>query len=431
MEKQEAVRLAKQADPLGDRTIGSRERWKLIEKFKLADIGEGITESEIVKWLGRRLPQRTDIENTPTNVKPQAVIQAFDPFCEAQSDKANVEITSHFDGVVTELLVQEGQMAKVGSNLCLIEVVKEAVIGISPNEFTSAPRRKHPMDLTFTPYAKSNSPIFTTPSVRHFARQRGIDFAQLTPGSGKDGRIEKPDIDNYLAGAATPEAPVGLQDNQDVVVELGRTRHTLNANIPLHFLPPSAITTLPLAVSPSSVYPPPPPPEIPPLGQYMATNPSLKPTSTIRRHSDISVALSTPNGVYMPIIQSADSHSMYALSSQLKYLSHLDRQIPCGLTPKEMPKGGATLTVSNVGAIGAGDFTAPVLVPRGWVAIVALRRAQWVWDVDRGDGSGERRLKVVVSWSADHRVIEGAELAAFVECWRSYVDNPARLIAVN
>lgn len=147
-------------------------------------------------------------------------------------------------------------MAKVGSNLCLIEVVKEGAIGISPNvaepvntssnpdtnslptieseqesgsskEFTSASRRKHPMDPTFTPDAKSNSPIFATPSVRHIARQRGVDLAQLAPGSGKEGRIERRDIDDYLAGAATTKAPVALQDDQDVVVELGRTRHSM------------------------------------------------------------------------------------------------------------------------------------------------------------------------------------------------------------
>lgn len=94
-----------------------------------------------------------------------------------------------------------------------------------------------------------------------------------------------------------------------------------------------------------------------------------------------------------------------------------------------MPKRGGTLTVSNVGAIGAGDFASPVLVPGGGVAIVAIGRAKWVWDVDRGDGKGERRLKVGISWSADHRVVEGAELAAFVECWRSYVESPERMIA--
>ena len=60
--------------------------------------------------------------------------------------------------------------------------------------------------------------------------------------------------------------------------------------------------------------------------------------------------------------------------------------------------------------------------------IVALGRAKWVWDVDRGDGKGERRLKIGVSWSGDHRVVEGAELAAFVECWRGYVEVPERLV---
>ena len=94
-----------------------------------------------------------------------------------------------------------------------------------------------------------------------------------------------------------------------------------------------------------------------------------------------------------------------------------------------MPKRGGTLTVSNIGAIGTGDYASPVLVPGGGVAIVAIGRAKWVWDVDRNDGRGERRLQVGVSWSGDHRVVEGAELAAFVESWKAYVEAPQRLIA--
>jgi 2-oxoisovalerate dehydrogenase E2 component (dihydrolipoyl transacylase) len=154
-----------------------------------------------------------------------------------------------------------------------------------------------------------------------------------------------------------------------------------------------------------------------------------KPTLTIRPHTDISIALSTPTGLYTPTIQRADTYSIYNLASRLKHLAHLGRQTPCGLTPTEMPRRGGTVTVSNVGAIGAGEFASPVLVPGTGVAIVAVGRARWVWDVERGDGSGVRRLKVGVSWSADHRVVEGAELAAFVECWRGYVEAPERLIA--
>jgi len=85
--------------------------------------------------------------------------------------------------------------------------------------------------------------------------------------------------------------------------------------------------------------------------------------------------------------------------------------------------------VSNVGAIGVGDFASPVLVPGGRIAIVAIGGAKWVWDVDRCDGKGERRLKIGFSWSGDHRVVEGAELGAFVECGRGYVEVSERLVA--
>lgn len=91
-----------------------------------------------------------------------------------------------------------------------------------------------------------------------------------------------------------------------------------------------------------------------------------------------------------------------------------------------MPKRGGTLTVSNIGGIGDGEGAHPVLVPGGGVAIVAIGRAKWIWDVSKNEG--ERRLKVDVSWTADHRVVEGAELVAFVEAWRGWVETPHRLI---
>ena len=130
------------------------------------------------------------------------------------------------------------------------------------------------------------------------------------------------------------------------------------------------------------------------------------------------------HGSVYPTIQKVSARSVYSLASTLKHLSHLGRQVSCSLTPAEMPKRGGTITVSNVGAIGDGDSASPVLVPGGGVAIVAVGRAKWVWDVNRnGSGQGARRLKVRVSWSADRRVVEGAELAAFVGTWRGWVES--------
>ncbi|KAF9527890.1 2-oxoacid dehydrogenases acyltransferase-domain-containing protein [Crepidotus variabilis] len=484
---------------------------RTLQKFKLADIGEGITECEIVKW----------------NVKLHDTVQAFDPLCEVQSDKASVEITSPFDGVVKELLVQEGEVAKVGSGLCLIEVEEDAMEGADPSVMEpldkssketpkeqSAPptpsppepavdnvpatnsRRLHPMDPSNAQGSKlsSSSDVLAPPSVRHFAREKGVDLGLLTPGSGKDGRIEKRDIESYLSrGTSRPEEQPKQPRSQgeDAIVELGRTRYgmwkamvksleiphfgysttlditelnnilpILNTHVPQHYLPEGTRSKdhRPQSINPSAVYPAPSSPQLLesqkfshltflpillktlskamiewPLFRASITPGSSeganKPTLTIRPNADISIALSTPSGLYTPTIQSVNNTSIYSLASHLKHLSSLGRQTPSGLTPKEMPKRGGTITVSNVGAIGQGEFASPVLVPGGGVAIVAIGRAKWEWDVSKGADKGERRLKLGVSWSGDHRVVEGAELAAFVECWRSYVEAPQRLIA--
>ncbi|KAF8183892.1 2-oxoacid dehydrogenases acyltransferase-domain-containing protein [Mycena galopus ATCC 62051] len=487
-------------------------RWasqKVVHTFKLADIGEGITECEVIRW----------------SVAPRATIGAFDPLCEVQSDKASVEITSPFDGVVKELLVQEGQVAKVGQGLCTIEVEEEMVEGKGAEEASveepskpapsveqpketlvtsvpepapSPPRRPHPLDPTFTPEKGADSSnVLATPSVRHFARTQGVDLALLAPGRGKAGRVEKADVEAYLSGSSATSAPALTQSEEDIVVELGRTRNAMframvkSLEIPLfgysttlditdlHALLPLLNAHIPAHYLPVSDKPPPYDPahalgsaglralpDVPETGRYTrltylpfllktlartmmdwplfrasitpspsSPSPSTpatasKPTLTIRPHADIALALSTPTGLYTPLLRRADTQSAYALASSIAHLAVLGRRTPSGLTAAHL--GSGTLSVSNVGAAGHGTGAAPVLVPGGGVAIVALGRAEWVWDVSDKywgqEGGGARRLKLPVSWSADHRVVEGAEMAAFVECWRGYVEAPARLV---
>jgi len=211
---------------------------KKIENFRLADIGEGITECEIIKW----------------SVKPASTVAAFDLLCEVQSDKASVEITSPFDGVVKDLLVKEGEIAMVGEGLCTIEVEEEDAKAAeqpspsksstpTPEPVSSAqteppqeevPRSLHPLDPKGEASPRSaktgrdGAEVLATPSVRHFAKQKRVLLAQLAPGSGRGGRIEKRDIEAFLEGSsaaasshagASTKAPAG-----GVTVELGRTR---------------------------------------------------------------------------------------------------------------------------------------------------------------------------------------------------------------
>lgn len=337
------------------------------------------------------------------------------------------------------------------------------------------------------------------PSVRHYARFKDVDLALLAPGSGRDGRIERADVDAYLARSgsyATPEtsvsAPAGQQ--QDVVVELNRTRYSmwkameksleishfgysttldvtnlqkaltsLNSRIPSRYLPPSAQKMEYMAVNPSALYPAPNQDNVPESHQFTkltflplllkslslammewplfrsSITPGLqekaRPTLTLRPGADIALALSTPTGLYTPTLTGINTNTVYDIQSKLKNLQYLGQQVPSGLTPKEMPRRGGTITVSNVGSIGKGVFASPVLVPGGGVAICAIGRAEWVMDVneehwDEESEMGKRRLKLPISWSADHRVVEGAELAAFVECWRVYAEDPSRMIGV-
>ena len=208
-------------------------------------------------------------------MKEQSAIQSFDPLCEVQSDKASVEITSPYDGIVKELLVQEGEVAKVGQELCVIEVDEEEEVSTQidedapsespvarPPEDTSStlsppvasepetitsvsqdeeihdksntPRRMHPMDPNYraevaTPDTRD---ILAKPSVRHYAKQKGVDLVKLMPGSGRDGRVEKKDIDAYLSrgssaldGSKAQEKMQVSDATSEVVVELGRTRY--------------------------------------------------------------------------------------------------------------------------------------------------------------------------------------------------------------
>lgn len=215
-------------------------------------------------------------------------MQAFDPLCEVQSDKASVELTSPYAGIIKEIYVQEGQVARVGEDLCLLEVsdedadpdavaLQEEVRSQSESKLQpqsqvraentetnemeplkaeatppSLPpaatqstepdraRQLHPLDPraqtdsssgsgTFTALtSESNSNVLALPSVRHFAKQVGIDLGLLAPGSGKGGRVEKKDVEAHLAAARASKSSKGTERaEEDVVVELSRTRHAM------------------------------------------------------------------------------------------------------------------------------------------------------------------------------------------------------------
>ncbi|EJT99090.1 CoA-dependent acyltransferase [Dacryopinax primogenitus] len=474
--------------------------------FNLADIGEGITECEILRW----------------HAAPSQRLLQFDPLCEVQSDKASVEITSPWEGRVMEVCVQEGGVVKVGGRLCVIDVdepgvgteLKSDVVKESKPPVPTPPLL--PQRQTYIPRS-SPTPHLTTqredilalPSVRHYAKEKGVDLSLLPPGTGRGGRTEKADIDRYLAtaSASTSSAPE-VMEQKDEVVKLGRTRWamyksmttslqiphfgystqldltelhhilpTLNASIPWQYLPSPPPQHA--AVSPYAIYCSPPEPRpVDPLEEYerltylpflvkalayamlewplfrstvaptsspaslttSSTTPaSSSPTATdrpsllVRPNADISLALSTPTGLYTPTLFAANQLSPYELQGRITRLARLGRTVPSQLSPAEFGRGG-TIAVSNVGAIGSGSTAHPLLVPGIGLAIVVLGRAKWVDEVDPSGGElGQvrRRLKMDTSWAGDHRFVEGAEIAAFGETWRGWIEKPGRMVGAG
>lgn len=221
----------------------------------------------------------------PRNVKPSAQVQAFDPLCEVQSDKATVEITSPFDGVVEELLVQEGKVAKVGENLCYIQVKDEEGASASapttgstmttkdgttdqprpesveernkPSDKEVEKKKKefgedasngdvrslgtslHPLDPSSAEkqavHAGTTIDVLATPSIRQLAKELAVNLNMIAPGSGKNGRIEKKDVEAYAGRPTGSETAAASQyqignhkpKGEESVVELGRTRYAM------------------------------------------------------------------------------------------------------------------------------------------------------------------------------------------------------------
>jgi pyruvate/2-oxoglutarate dehydrogenase complex dihydrolipoamide acyltransferase (E2) component len=173
----------------GLRADGSRE-------FLLADIGEGISEVEIMQWF----------------IKAGDHLKEFDRVCEVQSDKATVEITSRFEGTVKELCYKAGQIAYVGKPLIILN-------GSSSSVAASADAEKKGATATNVSSVSSsqsqegfttrNGKVVCSPAVRRIARENNIDLTKI-PGSGPQGRILKSDMfpaPTQIAVSAANAAP--------------------------------------------------------------------------------------------------------------------------------------------------------------------------------------------------------------------------------
>lgn len=293
---------------------------------------------------------------------------------------------------------------------------------------------------------KSAHISLATPAVRHLAKEHDLDITTIN-GTGKDGRVLKEDIHRHVT-SSTPPSPT--PSTQDRTVPLTPTQTamfrtmTRSLSIP-HFLytstvdttsltalreklnrtrsPDHRLTPLPFILKAVSLA----------LTHHPLLNASLsvpgdvdtgsstshgneKPTLTFRGSHDFGVAVDTPQGLLVPVVRGVQRLSVAELSAQLRLLSAAAREGK--LSPKDFQ--GASFSVSNIGSIGGGVVAPVIVAPQ--VAIVGVGRARWVPGFDELGNVG-RREEVVLSWSADHRVVDGAECARCAERVRGLLEG--------
>ncbi|RSM12498.1 hypothetical protein CDV31_006339 [Fusarium ambrosium] len=434
-----------------------------VKPYLLADIGEGITECQIIKWF----------------VKPGDKVQQFDPICEVQSDKASVEITSRYDGTIKKINYEVDDMAAVGSPLMDIEVdehgdataddttasspPKEEVTSTEqPNavaEQTAPPSTPEPATQHQSqPSSTSSTPKncgTMLPSVRHLLKQHNIDLSEVT-GTGKGGRVLKEDVHRHLASNIPSHDSTGVQQThsttpEDVIVPLTPVQNqmyqsmTQSLSIP-HFLYTQTVNMTDLTslrekflgnpkasaqLTTSGVKKLSPLPFIikalsqavikyPTLNSSLIHETGSKPQLALKGSHNIGIAMDTPKGLVVPVIKNVQGHSIISLAAEIERLSGLARE--GRLSPDSMK--GATMLVSNIGSIG-GQVVAPIIMSP-MVMILAVGRSQKVPAFEVGE-DGTKKLvekeQAVFSWSADHRVLDGATVARCAEEMAFWLEN--------
>ena len=405
-------------------------------EFRFPDVGEGIAQGEIVRWLVARGDQ----------------VRADQPLVEVETDKAVVEIPAPRAGTVLRLPVAEGETIQVGEILALIgdsdatEDESEA-----PPEAASVVGRLDAKTMELPPVpavaepgngGAANGRVLAIPSVRKLARDLGVDLNRVTP-SGPRGRVRREDvlreapqsfesiqpadtqrdahgpielqpltalrrtIAKAMVEAATTAVPITTFDEVDISELLDwRTRgNAAAAGVHLTLLP--FIMKAVVAA----------------LRQHPELNASLAEDQqhlVVKRYYHVGIATDTPEGLIVPVVRDVDRKSLLALATELQSLAEMAKTRRIALADLR----GGTFTITNYGAVG-GIFATPMLhLPQ--VAILGVGR--FIQKPTSYEGTIALRTILPLSLTFDHRVLDGAAAQRFLNAVMAYLADPTRLL---
>ena len=409
----------------------------MIKEIVLPDLGEGIesaTISEVPLSAGE-------------HVKKDDVLLVL------ESDKASMEIPSDYDGKITEVLVEEGKDVVTGEPLFKIEIqdsTKEEIEEETKKEDKTKEQTEVKVEskAVFEPnIARVGDDVFASPGVRRLSRELGIDL-RLIKGTGAKGRTTKEDLHSYIrikmqegSGLSKPpkkpidfsqwgdieyqkltkvnkitgsrlqeawqDIPHVTQHNSADITDLNDYRKKLKSEAEKEGI---KITFLPFLMKASVLV----------LKEMIRFNSSLDENEEnliIQKYFHLGVAVDTPSGLMVPCVRDVDKKTIKELSEELADISQRARDKK--LRPDELK--GSTFTISSLGGIGGTAFSPIVNPPE--VAILGVSKSEWKPVFDKNKKEFVPRFIMPFSLSYDHRVIDGASGAAFVERLSQTLEN--------
>lgn len=397
-------------------------------KIIMPKLGESIIEATITKWLK----------------SPGDVLEEDDTIVEIATDKVDSEIPSPVEGTLKELLFEEGDVVEVGKVIAIVEIEGEdsgddvAVVEATKEE--SAPKQDKKPEVTAKKEEVVEATRFYSPLVKNIASKEGISMAQLESisGSGKDGRVTKQDILDFMKNrpaegtpstpkAAAPiAAPPVVSAAGDEIIEMDRMRKLIADHMVMSKQVSPHVTSFievdmtnivnwrnkmkevvlkrdgekltftPIILEATAQA----------IKDYPRINASVDGTKMIiRKDVNIGMAAALPDGnLIVPVIRNADQKSLLGLAKDVNDLANRARTNK--LLPDEIQ--GGTFTTTNFGSFAS--ITGTPIINQPQVAILgigAIRKKPVVIETAQGDMIGIRHM-MILSLAYDHRIVDGA-----------------------
>jgi pyruvate dehydrogenase E2 component (dihydrolipoamide acetyltransferase) len=386
-------------------------------EFRLPDIGEGLAEAEVARWL----------------VGVGDRVSEDQPVVEMMTDKATVELPAPGAGVVLERRAAEGDVVKTGAVLYVLET--DGTIGGNP---------RSELEVTPAPRAALAAPgeatgVLAPPAVRKLARELGVDLARVR-GSGPGGRISAEDVQRHVSSSVTPAtsppaATTGRRERlrgvqKRMAETMARSASTIAHVTGFHEV--DAVDFVELAsrlrraadeagrrfpfdtllVRAAAIA----------LREHPIFNASLdEAAGEIVFHDDVNigVATATREGLIVPVVKKADTLDLQGLAAEVDRVASAARDGSAALADLQ----GGTFTISNTGAWRGGFGTSLIRPPE--LALVAFGRVEEKAVVR--DGVIVARAIMPMSVTFDHRVIDGEQGLSFALTLRGLIEQPEKL----